>query len=331
MYIKRNISAKIILFFSWKELLAYTLLATIALTAYTSGLTAIAIPFLPVATIGTAVAFYVGFKNNASYERLWEARKIWAEIEHLSRFMAMLILADRAQGKIGEAERSLIYRQIAWVNTLCLQLRNTVMFHDETAQKLDHVKLIQGGQKQWSPGHRDIMAILETFTSQEEAQSLSAESNIACRLLFNQLSALAALRSQLPDSNYEKLLDIMADLSQQQAAAERINSFPFPRQYAYFSSVFINIFILLLPFSLLREMAQAGASMVWLTVPFSVLISWIFFTMEKVGETSENPFEGGLNDVPMSKICRDIEIELKSLLQEKNLPQPITAVDSVLL
>ena len=71
--------------------------------------------------------------------------------------------------------------------------------------------------------------------------------------------------------------------------------------------------------------------MVWLTVPFSVLISWIFFTMEKVGETSENPFEGGLNDVPMSKICRDIEIELKSLLQEKNLPQPITAVDSVLL
>lgn len=77
MYVRKNISARIIWFFSWKAVLAFTALASLAYIAYVYlKWTIIAIPFLPVATIGTAVAFYVGFKNNASYERLWEARKI---------------------------------------------------------------------------------------------------------------------------------------------------------------------------------------------------------------------------------------------------------------
>ena len=38
------------------------------------------VPWLPLSIIGTAVAFYVGFKNNQAYDRLWEARKIWGAI-----------------------------------------------------------------------------------------------------------------------------------------------------------------------------------------------------------------------------------------------------------
>ena len=45
----------------------------------------IAIPWLPVSAIGTAVAFYLGFKNNQAYDGMWEARKIWGAIVNSSR------------------------------------------------------------------------------------------------------------------------------------------------------------------------------------------------------------------------------------------------------
>ncbi len=94
--------------------------------------------------------------------------------------------------------------------------------------------------------------------------------------------------------------------------------------------MFVKIFVVLLPFSLLNELKTAGVNL-WLTVPFSVLISWVFFTMERVGDTSENPFENALNDVPMSSICRGIEIDLKSMLGEKDLPPSLEPQQYVIL
>jgi len=65
-------------------------------------------------------------------------------------------------------------------------------------------------------------------------------------------------------------------------------------------------------------------------VPFSVLISWIFTTMEKVGSNSEDPFEGRINDVPMTSLCRIIEIDLRDMLDEKDLPTKIAPKDNIL-
>ena len=49
------------------------------------------VPWLPVSVIGTAVAFYVGFKNNQAYDRMWEARKIWGGIVNDSRTWGMMV------------------------------------------------------------------------------------------------------------------------------------------------------------------------------------------------------------------------------------------------
>ncbi len=150
--------------------------------------------------------------------------------------------------------------------------------------------------------------------------------------LAKQASDLNRLRDEgLSGEEYGKLLDILNECSKQQSAAQRINRFPFPRQYAHFSAMFVYIFIALLPFSLVNELAKNDPTMLWLTVPISVLLSWVFYTMEKVGDTSENPFENGLNDVPITSICRDIEIELKALLGEAVLPERLQAKEGVLL
>ncbi|MEL7121841.1 MAG: bestrophin family ion channel, partial [Bacteroidota bacterium] len=60
-------------------------------TLYYFDIVSIHIPWLPLSVIGTAVAFYVGFKNNQSYDRMWEARKIWGGIVNDSRTWGMMI------------------------------------------------------------------------------------------------------------------------------------------------------------------------------------------------------------------------------------------------
>jgi putative membrane protein len=52
--------------------------------------------------------------------------------------------------------------------------------------------------------------------------------------------------------------------------------------------------------------------------------------MEKVGDNSEDPFEGRINDVPMTALCRTIEIDLRDMLDEVNLPDPVEPKDFIL-
>lgn len=68
-----------------------------------------------------------------------------------------------------------------------------------------------------------------------------------------------------------------------------------------------------------------GDHFVWLTIPFSIIIMWIFFAMERVGDTSENPFEGMGNDVPITTISRGIEIDIREMIGDKGheIPGPL--------
>ena len=45
--------------------------------------------------------------------------------------------------------------------------------------------------------------------------------------------------------------------------------------------------------------------------------------MEKIGDYSENPFEGSYNDVPISSISRTIEIDIREMINDENIPKPI--------
>jgi putative membrane protein len=125
----------------------------------------------------------------------------------------------------------------------------------------------------------------------------------------------------------------------QQGRCECIKDFPYPRQYATINSFFIKLFCLLLPFGLLREFDKLNDSvegvikgnMVWLVIPFSVLISWMYTSLERVGESTENPFEGNANDVPISQMCRTAEIDLREMLGETALPPPLEPRNNIVL
>ena len=136
---------------------------------------------------------------------------------------------------------------------------------------------------------------------------------------------------KIDDFEHSDLVRHVNELFNLQGGCERLKTTPLFRQYSVFSRVFVVLFIYLLPFGLLKDLHNLADWGVWLTIPFSMLISWVFFTMEQIGEFSENPFDNSVNDTPISAICRNIEIDIKEFLGEKELPTKLNPVDNVLL
>ncbi len=333
MLTNRNINPKLIFRFAWKPLIKAAMLATLVCILYeVVGWEQIAIPFLPIATIGTAVAFYVGFKNNSSYDRLWEGRKIWGGIVNSSRTFATWIVNwtgdEEHDSQTDSIKKEIIYRHLGYINVLRTQLRKTSVWNDH---KYHAISSTATGESLEEMYQKSVELISKNFLTTKEIEELPTKTNKATYLLVEQSHHLTALKrkgllTEFEHSDAERMIQSFYDY---QGAAERIKTFPFPRQYGYFSQVFVDIFKVLLPFGLVGVIAEHG--LVWLTIPASILISWMFQTMEDVGDTSENPFENGINDVPLTAICRTIEIDLKEMLNEDHIPEKLKPVNDVLM
>jgi putative membrane protein len=123
---------------------------------------------------------------------------------------------------------------------------------------------------------------------------------------------------------------LLAAFLEAQGKCERLKNFPYPRQFATLNLFFVWLFVVLAPLGLLPEFQKFGDRAVWLTIPVGVVVSWVFHTMDKIGESSENPFEGGPNDVPITALSRTIEIDLREMLGEAEIPPAIQAVNNIL-
>ncbi|QHW00980.1 bestrophin family protein [Spirosoma endbachense] len=337
MFTTKRVPFHIVFPFTWRAILLFLCYSTLICLLYSiAGWRFLAIPFVPVATIGTAVAFYVGFKNNSSYDRLWEARRIWGSITNASRSWSIMVLDylnakhtnnPLAKGELKQLRQTLIYRHLAYINAIRVQLRQKPVWelhHNPASEVIERIAAFR---------QCSLDKELSRFLSEEEIESIIQHPNPATFLLREQSEQLRELREAgyLTDYYHVDLERMLVEFYNQQGACERIKSFPFPRQYAYFSYVFTWVFIAVLPYGLLTEMAKVSGWHVWLTVPFFTVIAWIFNTMEIVGDTSENPFENSINDIPMTAICRNIEIDLRDMLGETDLPKRVQAVDNILM
>ncbi|MCB0760576.1 MAG: hypothetical protein KDC12_03560 [Flavobacteriales bacterium] len=336
MYVRRKIRWSVIFAFSWHMVIFYAAYSSLIVFVFhylEHKEINIAFPFLPMSVIGIAVAFYVGFKNSQSYERFWEGRKIWGGIVNSSRTWAVQCLTyvsnlhateKASDEELKEIKTRLIYRHIAWINALRIHLRKPSRF---TIEKKGHVKTFHDTL------HAAYHEAIDCFIIKDDLSSLLAYKNIPAQLLRKQGEEIQQLvdRGLVDDFRHMEFMHLIETLYEHQGKSERIKNTPFPRQYSYFSRLFMWIFILLLPLGLVGEFSQMGHGFTWLAIPFYILISWIFSTMESVGEYSEDPFDGHMNDVPMTALCRTIEIDLREMLGETNIPEPLEPVQDVLL
>ncbi|MBL0314961.1 MAG: hypothetical protein IPP69_03970 [Flavobacteriales bacterium] len=291
MYVKRRVRLRIIWSFAWMNLIIFTLISTSAVLLYQHlNCDWIAIPFLPVSLIGTATAFYLGFKNNSSYDRLWEARRLWGGIVNESRSWALSIRDYMGNQFRPEAlskeemnywKRRLIYRHLAYINALRVQLRKSQVWEHNRAYNDNYRKVIL---QHFGP--TEMKESIAPFLDHEEMERAMKAQNVALFLISEQSRELERLRTMnvIEDFRHIDLQKLIQNLLNHQGGCERIKNFPFPRQYAYFSGVFVWIFVLVLSFSLLRSFGEIGENYVWMVIPLSVLTSWFLMTMELIGD-----------------------------------------------
>ncbi len=328
MLINKKITLQSFWLFGKKNILQTLALSVIVVVLYQFlDLKIIAIPFLPVASIGTAVAFYVGFKNNQAYDRLWEARRLWGGITNTSRILAASFIS-LIEDKIKQKE--FLNRHIAYINILRLQLRKTIPW---ATNREDYHKQFVSASDEIKEFDIAIEALFEKLDKKEVFEKIKHKGNIANHTLKHQFDVVAKLKREKIIDEYEHsdLTKLLGELYNLQGGCERIKTTPLFRQYSLFSRIFVQLFIFLLPFALLTEMNKFGDYGIWLVIPFSVLISWVFMTMEQIGEASENPFDNGSTDTPISTICRNIEIDILEMLGETNLPPKIEPFNDVML
>lgn len=302
------------------------------------------IPWLPISVIGTAVAFYAGFKNNQAYDRMWEARKIWGGIVNDSRSWGMMVdgfvtnlFAEKkvSEEEVHQIKKRLIYRHIGWLYAHRSQLL--------VATPWEHVS--QGGktgktakyyQEKFGIGlvnDEVTRSELKQFLPHDEYDRLVANVNTATQIVNEQSRDLKILREKgmIDDFRHMELAGLLKSFYTLQGKNERIKKFPLPRQYANMSRYFVGIFIALLPFSMIPELMKVGDWGFWLSIPITALVGWVYVMMEVIGDYSENPFQGMANDIPMLSLCRVIEIDLREMLKETDLPPGIESKNGVLM
>lgn len=324
-------------FLDWtrRDIYVLIVLGVVPVVLYQPGdLKWLGIPWTVAALLGTATAFIVGFKNLQTYNRTWEARQIWGDIVSSSRAWGTM---SRDFFNNPRKSNELIYRHLAWLTAMRYQMRDARAW--ETTGKAHNAEYLRF----YSVPEREtaLETELAKYLPEGELNRVLAAKNRATRIMGLQSGTIKELfaNQEIVVLQFVDMQRSVKEFFVQQGRSERIKDFPYPRQFAVISAFFVKLFCLLLPFGLLREFDKLNESvegvmeghMIWLVVPFSVLISWMYTSLDRVGESTENPFEGSANDVPISQMCRAVEIDLREMLGETDLPPLLQPRNNIVL
>ena len=307
------------------------IVSAIAFAAYTlPPVQGFAVPWPIILVLGTTVSLVSGFKNGQVLQRSNDALQCFAQITASSRMLASFC-CDFLEPDVA---RRVILTHLGWLTALRFALRAPKPW--ETMGR--------GANREFRKRYMKLQEDLTTLPAElerlvgAEAKEIAAQPQPTLALLQRQAEDMNALLKQnaVPSQIYGELLKVLRDCHEQQSKCERIKNAPYPRQYAIVSAIFVGVFGTLLPFGVVPMFAAMssiggvlGPYMIWLSIPFSVLLGWIYFSLDLVGESTSNPFEGNANDVPVSQICRDLEIELRGQLGDADLPARLEPVHGI--
>jgi putative membrane protein len=256
---------------------------------------------VPLSLLGSAIGVILAFRNSSSYARWWEARTLWGSIVNNSRSWARLVTVTMRgqredEAALALATKKMVYLQIAWCHALRQHLR-----------RLDPIPEIS------------------SFLNPEEIDQLKVTSNLPIAIQQIQAEMLrdALDNGWIDAAQWHAMNQSLDDLVDAQGGAERIKTTPMPRQYDYLPQLSAQIFCFLLPLTMV-------ASMGWFTPLGSTIVGFIFLMLDKIGRDLEDPFDNTRHDIPLTSITRTIEINLRQMLGETELPPPTAPVNDIL-
>jgi putative membrane protein len=254
-------------------------------------------PSLPLTIFGSALALFLGFRDTAAYARWWEGRVLWGQMINASRSLARAALAfiDDTNPTAREIRRDIVVRQIAYVHALRAALRRQNDCPD-----------------------------LERLLSDDEVNLVKQRRNVpnAIHDGTGYLVAHAQRTGQIDTIQQAQIEAVLVDISNAQGGMERLKNTPLPSQYRFFPALFTRVFCILLPIGLVETLGVY-------TPIGSTIAGLMFLAILQIGDDLVDPFANSVHDVPLTSMCRTIEIDLLQALGEP-APEPLAEVKGVL-
>jgi putative membrane protein len=339
MHIGRQYSITDFLAWTRKEsrwLIGWALFATLFLQLSTWRYLTVPAPILTI--VGSALAISLAFKSQQCFARFTNALTLSGQLNTGS-----FILAQRLMSTVGKLDdvptglrlEDMFNRHFAWLTALRFFLREKRSWEN----RFDPGNIRFLAQIP-SPESRSALDVeLKTYLSDVEVQKVMTYPGDKEALILDwQYEAFRNLRKQELVSEYmfTVLTAALDELARLQGGLKLIKNYPYSRNYYSIAVILVKMFVAIVPFGLFPYAYELGVSAgiadwtAWLNVPFSVVVGWVFVSLEKVGENSSNPFEGNANDVPISSITRKIEITMRGMMGKSNDLQPIEAKNNIL-
>ncbi|WP_294394299.1 bestrophin family ion channel [uncultured Sphingomonas sp.] len=254
-------------------------------------------PALPITLLGTAVALFIGFRDTSAYQRWWEGRILWGAMINASRSLTRGVIAFLPDDHAGalSIKRILVLRQIAYVQALRRQLRR-----EDPAPEIHRLLGEEGG--------RDALA----------------RANPANALLEGNARLIATVcREGLIDTIQQTQLEaVLVDVANAQGGMERLKNTPLPAQYRSFPAFFTRMLCIFAPIGMVESLG-------WATPIGSSVAGFMFLVGLQIADDLVDPFAGTVHDVPLTAMCRTIEIDLLQSIGEE-APPPLVPVKGVL-
>lgn len=240
----------------------------------------------PFTLFGIALALFLGFRNNASYERFWEGRRLWGALLNDTRSLARQALTISGYDPDSNEVNTFINYLISFTYALKHQLRNTDASADlkERLSPLLHIKLSKAKYKP--------ILIMKEMSVWVQNAKIDGRIDSIVQTAF--------------DNNFDKLSDIVG-------GCERIASTPIPYTYRVLLHRTVYLYCFLLPFGFVE-------SLDWFTPLIVVFIAYTFVALEAIADEIEEPFGTEPNDLALNEMTRMIENTLLEMA-EKPLPE----------
>jgi len=226
--------------------------------------------------LGFVLSMLLVFRTNSAYDRWWEGRKIWGSVVNNSRNLSLKIAVMLAHEKDKQELKHLITN---YVYSFKNHLRGKYIQEEFTPT--DNINLSQFADADHKP-------------------------NLIAKSLYAKINSLY-LNKDITGDQLIILNDELRSFTDNVGACERIKNTPIPYSYNIFLKKMIFLYIMSLPIFFASEFGYT-------TVPISIIVLYVFASIELIAEEIEDPFGEDDNDLPLDDICNKIKTNLNEII-----------------
>lgn len=304
---------------TWPKILLTTAVAVV-LTYADMEFWVLDLTTIPFSMVGVTLGIFLGFRNNTSYDRFWEGRKLWGSLVNTARTLARQYVTlvgpmDKLEGRLTDGTHSL-YRGSSIAPDVASDedTKELLTFHREMVRRVaayvHALRLHLRDEKDYSElASKGILA-------EDEVDLLYGESNPPISMLttMGQRGREAWLRGWVHPMHLRVLEETLTVLCNVQGACERIRSTPIPFTYSALLHRLVHLYCYALPFGLVSHLGAATPLVV-------AVVAYCFFGLDSVGEEIEDPFGKDANDLPLLQLSTMIEVNVRQRVGDTDLPE----------